>query len=168
MPPAPPRTPVAVKPPPVPKESPVAQAPAAPSPSSEPQTAARRPSQNEEELGGYEYFQRGYTAFQSHNYAEAKSLYLRGAEKGDPNSMYWLGQLYAQGLGVAPDYNASRGWYQKAADHGTAIALYSIGLLNLEGGPGMAKDCNVAREWLTRAVARGVSVAQPLLNRSCY
>jgi serine/threonine protein kinase len=167
-PPAPPRTPVAVKPPPVPKESPAAKAPAAPPPSSEPQTAVRQPSQSEEALAGYEYFQRGYTAFQSHNYAEAKSLYLRGAENGDPNSMYWLGQLYAKGLGVAPDYNASRGWYQKAADHGTAIALYSIGLLYLEGGPGMAKDCNLAREWLTRAVARGVSVAQPLLNRSCY
>ena len=167
-PPVPPRTPVAVKPPPVPKESPAAQAPAAPSPTSEPQTEARQPSQSEETLDSYEYFQRGYNAFQSHNYAEAKSLYLRGAEKGDPNSMYWLGQLYARGLGVAPDYNAARVWYQKSADHGSAIAVYSIGLLYLEGGHGMAKDCNLAHEWLTRAVARGVSAAQPLLNRSCY
>jgi hypothetical protein len=82
--------------------------------------------------------------------------------------MYWLGQLYAQGLGVAPDYNAARTWYQKAADHGNATALYSIGLLYFEGGPGMAKDCTLARQWLTKAVARGVTVAQSLLNRSCY
>ena len=144
------------------------QVPAAPSSSSEPQTEARQPSQSEEALDGYEYFQRGYTAFQSHNYAEAKSLYLRGAEKGDSNSMYWLGQLYGRGLGVAPDYNAARVWYQKSADHGSAIAVYSIGLLYLEGGPGMARDCNLAREWLTKAVARGVSAAQSLLSRTCY
>ena len=82
--------------------------------------------------------------------------------------MYWLGNIYKQGQGVAPDYKAALSWYQKAADHGYPTALYSIGLLYFEGGPGMAKDCTLAREWLTKAVASGVSVAQSLLNRSCY
>ena len=151
------------KEPPAPTTKPGAQAPAATEP-----PAVRRSPENEEALPGYEFFQRGYAAFQSHNYAEAKSLYVRGADKGDKNSMYWLGQLYAQGLGVAPDYNTARTWYQKAADHGNATALYSIGLLYFEGGPGMAKDCGLARQWLTKAVQRGVTVAQALLNRSCY
>ena len=165
----PPRNALAKPPPPPAKEPPApttkpgAQAPAATEP-----PAVRRSPENEEALPGYEFFQRGYAAFQSHNYAEAKSLYVRGADKGDKNSMYWLGQLYAQGLGVAPDYNTARTWYQKAADHGNATALYSIGLLYFEGGPGMAKDCGLARQWLTKAVQRGVTVAQALLNRSCY
>ncbi len=169
-PPAPPPRIALVKPPlppakepPAPPSKPAAQPPVATEP-----PAVRRSPENEESLPGYEFFQRGYAAFQSHNYAEAKSLYMRGADKGDKNSMYWLGQLYAQGLGVAPDYNSARTWYQKAADHGNATALYSIGLLYFEGGPGMAKDCTLARQWLTKAVARGVTVAQSLLNRSCY
>jgi uncharacterized protein len=149
------------------KPTPAAQAPVATSPSTEGPAAGRRPRENEESLAGYEFFQRGYAAFQSHNYAEARSLYLRGAEKGDKNSMYLLGNLYAQGLGVAPDFSAARSWYQKAAEHGNATALYSIGLLYFEGGPGMAKDCTVARQWLTKAAARGVTVAQAMLNRPC-
>ena len=56
-----------------------------------------------------------------------------------------------------------RARYQKAADHGNATALYSIGLLYFEGGPGMAV-WTLARQWLTKAVARGVTVAQSLLN----
>ncbi|MGC1407949.1 MAG: leucine-rich repeat domain-containing protein [Acetobacteraceae bacterium] len=169
-PPAPPPRIALAKPPPV-KESPAqpakpaAQAPVATPAPTEP---VRRPRENEESLAGYEYFRRGYAAADSHNYAEAKSQYSLGAEKGDKNSMYSLGQLYALGLGVARDYGKALSWYKQAADHGYPTALYSIGLLYFEGGPGMAKDCTAAREWLTKAVARGVSIAQPLLNRSCY
>ncbi len=168
-PPAPPRTALAIRPPPPPAKEPVAaQPPVATAPSMQSPAAGRRPRDNEEALPGYEYFQRGYAAAESNNYAEARTLYLRGAEKGDKNCMYSLGNLYKQGLGVTPDYNAARLWYQKAAEHGYATGLYSIGLLYFEGGPGIAKDCTVAREWLTKAVKSGVSVAQSLLNRSCY
>ncbi len=156
------------KEPPAPPSKPAAQAPVATPPATEPSGPVRRPRENEESLPSYEYFRRGYAAAESHNYVEAKSQYSLGAEKGDRNSMYSLGQLYAQGSGVARDYRKALYWYQQAADHGYPTALYSIGLLYFEGGPGMPKDCALAREWLTKAVARGVAVAQPLLNRSCY
>jgi hypothetical protein len=155
-------------PPPPAKSIPAPQATVPPPPSGESPSASRPPHETEAALSGYEFFQRGYAASEMHNYAEARSLYLRGAEKGDANCMYSLGILYSQGLGVAADYNTARSWYQKAAEHGNKTALYSIGLLYFEGGPGMPKDCGAAHQWLSQAVARGVSVAQSLLNRSCY
>ena len=83
--------------------------------------------------------------------------------------MYWLGYMYASGLGVSPDFPEAQSWYKKAADRGYALALYNIGLLYVGGGPGMSRDCNVARGWFEKAAARGVSVAQKWLssNSSC-
>jgi predicted Ser/Thr protein kinase len=155
-------------PPPPAKSMPAPQATVPTPPSGEASSASRRPPESEAALSGYEYFQRGYAASERHDYAEAISLYRRGAEKGDANSMYSLGILYSQGLGVPADYSTARSWYQKASEHGYKTALYSIGLLYFEGGPGMPKDCAAARQWLSQAVARGVTVAQTLLNRSCY
>jgi serine/threonine protein kinase len=156
-------------PPPTAKESPApttkpgTQAPTATEP-----PAARRSPENEESRPGYEYFSRGYAAFQSGNYAEAMSLYKRGADNGDPNCMYWLGQLYKQGSGVAPNYREALSWYQKAANHGYAMGYYGMGLLYFEGGPSLAKDCTLARKWLTTAANSGVNGAKTLLNQPCY
>lgn len=118
---------------------------------------------------GYEYFQQGFAASEMRNYAEAKALYLRGAEKGDEHCMYWLGYMYASGLGVSPDYPEAQSWYKRAADHGYALAFYNIALLHIGGGPGMPRDCNNARGWFERAAAHGISVAQAWLaaNPSC-
>jgi TPR repeat protein len=55
--------------------------------------------------------------------------------------MYSMGYLYAEGLGVKPDYRLAQTWYQKSADHGKTIALYSIGLLHLGGGRHTAGLC---------------------------
>jgi hypothetical protein len=165
----PPRIALAKPPPPPAKEPPAATSkPGAQAPAVTEPPAVRRSPENEESRPGYEYFSRGYAAFQSRNYAEAKTLYLQGAEKGDRNCMYLLGNLYAQGLGVAPDYRTARSWYEKAGEHGYATGFYSIGLLYFEGGPGLAKDCALAHQWLTKAAASGVREAQSLLNRPCY
>jgi serine/threonine protein kinase len=120
-------------------------------------------------LSGQEFFQRGYSASQLQNYAEAKKYYLLGADKGNADCMYWLGLLYAGGLGVQPDYGLAQTWYQKSADHGYKEALYGIGLLYLQGGPGVRRDCDAARRWFETAASRGSSSAQNWLkaNRSC-
>ena len=78
-------------PPPPAKSMPAPQATVPTPPSGEASSASRRPPESEAALSGYEYFQRGYAASERHDYAEAISLYRRGAEKGDANSMYSLG-----------------------------------------------------------------------------
>jgi serine/threonine protein kinase len=155
-------------PPPAAKSMPAPETTVPPPPNGEASSASRRSHETEAALSGYEFFQRGYAASERHDYAEARNLYLRGAEKGDKNCMYWLGILYSQGLGVTADYSTARSWYQKAADNGYALALYSIGRLYFAGGPGLPKDCTAARQALSLAVARGVPSAQSLLDRSCY
>jgi hypothetical protein len=165
------------KPPRVPKERPASSTesmtrapPAASSPSapatslSAPEAAGplRKPQDSEE--AGQDFFQRGYSAYQLQNYAEAMSLYSRGSDEGNTDCMYSMGYLYAEGLGVKPDYRLAQIWYQKSADHGKAVALYSIGLLYLGGGAGIPRDCATARQWLEKAAAKGVSSARNWLK----
>jgi hypothetical protein len=155
--------------PPLPPKSAVpAPGPAVPPPS-EAAGRVRQPQDGGAALSGQEFFQRGYSAAQLHNYAEARKLYLLGADKGSADCMYWLGLFYAEGLGVQPDYSLAQTWYQRSADHGYKEALYSIGLLYLQGGPGIKRDCHAARRWFEMAAARGSSSAGNWLhaNRFC-
>ena len=111
----------------------------------------------------------GYAAYREQHYAEAKHFYELGADKGDAECMYGLGQLYAEGSGVNSDYTSAQSWYQKSADQGYAPALYGIGLLYLKGGPGIKQDSITACRWFRMAAERGVSSAKDLLaaNPSC-
>jgi hypothetical protein len=151
------------------KTQPAPAAAAVPPATEEAAPRPHAPQDSTATLSGQEFFQRGYSATQLQNYAEAKKLYLLGAEKGNADCMYWLGLLYAGGLGVQPDYGLAQTWYQKSADHGYKEGLYSIGLLYLQGGPGVKRDCDAARRWFEMAASRGSSSAQNWLkaNRSC-
>ncbi len=118
---------------------------------------------------GQQDCQQGYAASQEQHYAEAKDFYELGANKGNAECMYWLGQLYAEGSGVKSDYTLAQSWYQKSAKQGYAPALYSIGLLYMKGGPGIKQDSITACKWFRIAAERGVSSAKDLLtaNPSC-
>ena len=124
---------------------------------------------HDSEEAAQDFFQRGYSAYQLKNYADAMSLYSRGSDEGNTDCMYSMGYLYAEGLGVKPDYRLAQIWYQKSADHGKSVALYSIGLLYLGGGAGIPRDCATARQWFEKAAAKGVSSAFDWLkaNPSC-
>ena len=133
---------------------------------------AKAPRQSEDgqpTLSGPEYFQRGYAAYTMQRFDEARSLYLQGAAKGDANSMYSLGMLYAEGAGVSRNFAEAQSWYEKSAAKGNVTALYSIGLLYLHDAPGRRRDCAAARQWLAKAAERGSTVAQKLLasDQSC-
>jgi hypothetical protein len=142
-------------------------APATSPPAPEAVGPLRKPQNSEE--AGQDYFQRGYSAYQQQNYAEAISLYSRGSDEGNADCMYSMGYFYAEGLGVKPDYRLAQTWYQKSADHGKTFALYNIGLLYLGGGAGIPRDCATARQWFEKAAAKGVSLAGNWLkaNPSC-
>ncbi len=65
-----------------------------------------------------------------------------------------LGLLYAQGKGVAQDFEASLELFQKAAAQGHADGQYYLGYTYLEGS-GVKADPVTALAWFMQAAARG-------------
>jgi TPR repeat protein len=78
--------------------------------------------------------------------------------RNDAAAMTLLGELYNQGLGLAPDPRKAAEWYRIAAERGDASAMASLGLMALEGR-GMDKNPAQGRTWLEQAAAKGNPVA---------
>ena len=67
--------------------------------------------------------------------------------------------LHAKGRGVAQDYIAARKWFLKAAEHGHALAQFSLGVLYFQG-LGVAQDYVEAYVWYNIAAAQGNATAK--------
>jgi TPR repeat protein len=75
-----------------------------------------------------------------------------------------LGELYANGQGVAQDYAKAREWFEKAAAKGDTRAMRNLGEL-YANGQGVAQDYAKAREWLEKAAAKGDAGAMAYLEK---
>lgn len=98
---------------------------------------ARRPirtTQADCEIRGGEY-----VAYDRANYQTALKVWLEGAMAGDPEAQNNVGEIYAKGLGTAPDYGMALQWFRKAADQGYGRAKINLGYL-YEQGLGVEKD----------------------------
>ena len=73
------------------------------------------------------------------NLKTALAVWLNAAQAGDAEAQATVGEIFEQGLGVAPDYDAARAWYARAAEQGLPRALTSLGNL-YEQGLGVAPD----------------------------
>jgi TPR repeat protein len=69
------------------------------------------------------------------DYGQALVWLRRGAEARDGDSMYALGNLYANGWGVAEDRREARRWYCEAARLGQPWAVRMV------GGDGTGRSC---------------------------
>ena len=49
------------------------------------------------------------------NLKSAMRVWLQAAEGGDAEAQTTLGELFEQGMGVPPDYDTARYWYEQAA-----------------------------------------------------
>ena len=78
-------------------------------------------------------FQAGLEAYNRGDYAAALKEWQPLADKGDANSQYNLGLLYARGLGVPQDYQKAAEWYQKAAERDVPAAEYNLGVMYANG-----------------------------------
>ena len=67
--------------------------------------------------------------------------------------------MYAFGHGVSQDYTTARGWYEKAAVQGFAMAQSNLGVL-YRNGQGVPQDYDIAQQWLEKAAAQGLAYAQ--------
>jgi tetratricopeptide (TPR) repeat protein len=97
------------------------------------------------------------------DYAKARELWEKAADKGDARAMSYLGQVYANAHGVARDYAKARERYEKAAAKGEAEAMSYLGFL-YEKGEGVVRDYAKAREWYEKAAAKGDAEATRYLK----
>src|SRR5579883_2017669 len=80
---------------------------------------------------------------------------LRSAAlKGDPTAAYEIAVRFAEGKGVATNYEEAVKWYDRAAQAGLIPATFRLGTL-YEKGLGVKKDADIARRYYVQAAERG-------------
>ena len=72
--------------------------------------------------------------------------------------MTLLGEIYAQGLGVARDDAKAAQWYKLAAGHGDAHAMFALAMFNFEGRAG-ARNPEEGAKLLDQAAKLGHPLA---------
>jgi TPR repeat protein len=90
---------------------------------------------------------------------QARRSGLRAAELCRGDALVPLGNLYAEGQGVAQDYGEALGWFRKAADQGNYEAQNNIGWFYLSGW-GVTQDYGEAMRWFRLAADQGNEIAQ--------
>src|SRR5260370_3733112 len=84
---------------------------------------------------------------------------LRAAAlKGDPAAAYEIGVRFAEGKGVAPNFDEAAKWYDRAAQAGVVPALFRLGTF-YEKGLSVKKDVDIARRYYVQAAERGSAKA---------
>ncbi len=101
----------------------------------------------------------GVAAYQSGDYGKAVEVWRALAEQGVPVAQYRLGEMYAEGKGVAQSDSTAMQWFQRAADHGVANAQYDVGA-SYAAGLGVARNDAEAAKWFRRAAEQGMAFAQ--------
>jgi localization factor PodJL len=80
---------------------------------------------------------------------------LRAAAlKGDPTAAYEIGVRFAEGKGVAANFDEAAKWYDRAAQAGVIPAVFRLGTL-YEKGLSVKKDIDIARRYYLQAAERG-------------
>jgi localization factor PodJL len=76
------------------------------------------------------------------------------ALKGDPTAAYEIGVRYAEGKGIAANFDEAAKWYDRAAQAGVVPAIFRLGTL-YEKGLSVKKDVDLARRYYMQAAERG-------------
>jgi uncharacterized protein len=123
-------------------------------------------------------------AYDNGDFATALRIYRELADRGDANSQFALGRMYARGEGVPKDEAQARYWfglgreqskalksyntgdfetalriYRPLAEKGQALAEYILGLM-YANGQGVAENYREALKWLQKAAEHGEAKAQ--------
>jgi localization factor PodJL len=76
------------------------------------------------------------------------------ALKGDATAAYEIGVRYAEGKGVAVNFDEAAKWYDRAAQAGVVPAIFRLGTF-YEKGLSVKKDVDIARRYYLQAAERG-------------
>lgn len=109
---------------------------------------------------GKAYFH-GEQRFIRQDYEKAREFFEKAAGKGNPVALYYLGNLYNDGLGVEQDEERARLYYLRAAEKGHPDAQMITGVSHIMDGITLRdeKEQNaeyvIAVDWLKKAAAQG-------------
>lgn len=95
-------------------------------------------------------FQDGLLAYHRGDHGVAMGIWRPLAERGDAQSQYMVGYLYAQGEGVVSSTKTAAKWYRKAADQGDPDAQLNLGLMYVNG-VGVKKSYVSSYKWFALA-----------------
>ena len=109
----------------------------------------------------------GQTAYDAGDYKTAIQKWEVLIRQGNPDGLYFLGVMYAQGKGVAQDKTRAFSLYAEAAQKNHIAAQYNIGMLYATG-EGVARDFFKAEYWWTKAAEGGLMSAQFNLGKLYY
>ena len=99
-------------------------------------------------------FRHGLSAYNSGDYAKAKSIWEPLAEREDAASQAGLGFMYHRGFGMAVDNKKAAYWLRKAAEHGQPEGQMLLGSLYFYG-QGVIKSYIQAFAWCDLAQDNG-------------
>ena len=85
-------------------------------------------------------YDEGLAAFERGDYETAVREFELLAEQGDADAQFFLGFMYGDGQGVAPDDAEAVKWYRRAAEQDHADAQNNLGFM-YERGRGVSQDC---------------------------
>jgi TPR repeat protein len=94
-------------------------------------------------------------AYQRGDYASAYKLMRPLAERGDPEAIARLGDMYAFGRGVGEDPRQAERWWRSAAEKGVTAAMANLATLYARGLGGLSQDWKEAARWFHMAAERG-------------
>lgn len=95
----------------------------------------------------------------------AYEKFLEKATGGDLASMNLLGNMLKTGTGGAQkDVQASKKWFEKAANKGYAPSAFNLGLMYEIGTDGIEKDLSLAKKYYQQSSASGYQRATLRLN----
>ena len=91
-----------------------------------------------------------------------ESWLRRAALAGDADAAVTVGELYAKGGELPPNYAEAALWFTRAAEAGHAGGARALGMLYLTGA-GVARDPDEAARWLRRSAEGGLVSARGAL-----
>ena len=92
----------------------------------------------------------GIKALDAKDYATAYRELKAGADQGIPEAEFYLGVMYARGIGVEQDISEAMRLYQLAAAQGNAQAQFRLGVRYAQGW-GVQQNMAEASRWLQMA-----------------
>lgn len=92
------------------------------------------------------------------NATDQFKLNLIVAERGDPDTQFFVANFYEEGRGVKKDLKQAYEWYNKAANNNHSDAQFKLGLF-YQNGWGVKKDQDKAKFWYKVAEKNGSSLS---------
>ncbi len=109
-------------------------------------------------------YAKGKAAYNSADYETALAEWLPLAESGNVDAQFGIGQMNANGFGVAMNDAEALRWFSLAAEQGHADAMQNIAIMHANGW-GLPQSDAEAFKWYGLAAENGVTAAQVALAR---